>query len=157
MSFDVSKFQSASFVAREEDVEVKDLHDFFPEGEKPIIRVRGLHGEELARVHEALGKTKNLTKLVDGLLSSYSQDKLEAIKESLGFTTNTPAEIARRLEMLVLGSVEPVFTMDMAVKFCRVWPIEFYQVTNVISRLTGQGMLPGKSNPSGKTPKSEQA
>lgn len=153
MPFDISKFQSASFIHREEDVVVKDLHDFFPDGEEPIIRVRGLNGEELASVHEAMGRNKNLSKLMDGLLSSYTQDKLEAIKETLGFTNKTPGEIAKRLEMLILGAVNPVFTMDMAVKFCKVWPIEFYTVTNTISKLTGQGMLPGKPNPSGKTHK----
>ena len=157
MPFDLKKFQGATFTPREELVEVKDLHEFFPKGEKPFIKVRGLEGQELAQVHEALSKNKNISKLVDGLLSTQSTEMLAAVQEAIGITDKTPNEIAKRLEMLVIGSVEPKFTMDMAVKFCRVWPIEFYDVTNVISRLTGQGMLPGKSKPSGTTPKSKRA
>jgi len=157
MPFDLKKFQGMAFTPRTEPVEVKDLHEFFPKGEKPVITVRGLEGQELAQVHEALSKNKNISKLVDGLLSTQSTEMLAAVQEAIGVTDKTPNEIAKRLEMLVIGAVEPKFTMDMAVKFCRVWPIEFYSVTNVISRLTGQGMLPGKSKPSGTTPKSKQA
>ena len=157
MPFDLKKFQGATFYPREDIVEVKDLHEFFPKGEKPVIKVRGLDGEELARVHEALSKNKNISKLVDGLLSTQSMEMLGAVREALGVTDKTPNEIAKRLEMLVIASVDPKFTMDMAVKFCRVWPIDFYAVTNKITQLTGQGMSLGKSKPSGTTPKSEPA
>jgi hypothetical protein len=155
MAFDLKKFSNAVFSPREELVDVPDLHEFFPEGEKPQIKVRGLDGQELARVHDALSKNKNIGKLIDGLLSSQSTEMLAAVQEAIGVTDKTPNEIAKRLEMLVIASVEPKFTMDMAVKFCRVWPIEFYSVTTTISKLTGQGMMPGKSKPSGTTPESK--
>jgi len=157
MAFDLKKFQGAAFHPREDIVEVKDLHEFFPEGEECVIKVRGLNGEELAMVHEALSKNKNISRLVDGLLSTQSLEMLAAVQEAIGVTDKTPNEIAKRLEMLVIASVEPKFTMDVAVKFCRVYPIEFYAVTNKITQLTGQGMSLGKSKPSGTTPKSKQA
>ena len=54
MAFDEKKFMNTKFTPRERDVKVPDMKDFFEPNEKPIFRVRGLTGHELARVHEAV-------------------------------------------------------------------------------------------------------
>jgi len=43
------------------------------------------------------------------------------------------------LEMFVMGSVSPTADMELAIKVCKVRPIEFFEITGVINRLTGQG------------------
>jgi hypothetical protein len=62
-----------------------------------------------------------------------------------------PDDVAKRIEHLVLGSVDPVCTPDLAVRLCETYPVEFYQLTTKILELTGKGQEPGKSKRSGKT------
>jgi hypothetical protein len=57
----------------------------------------------------------------------------------LGLIKDTPGEIAKRLEMLVMGSVAPAVSLPVAVKLAEAFPIEFLQLTNEISDLTGRG------------------
>ena len=94
--------------------------------------------------------------MLEALLSKNSNDKIEAMRKSLGISADVPEEIARRLEMLTIGSVEPKLTLDIAVKLSETFPIEFYQLTTKISELTGKGHVPGKPKPSGETTRSEQ-
>lgn len=153
MSFDVKKFQNTKFIQRTEDVKVEALKSFFDEKEQPVFKVRNLSGEELGRVNQAVQKHKNTAAILDGLLSNIDKEKIEAIKASLGSTDKTPDDIARRLEMLILGCVDPKLDMQACVKLCKFFPIEFYDLTNTITRLTGLGSELGKPKPSGKTKK----
>ena len=89
-------------------------------------------------------------------MSPDAKDKTEAVKGLMG-VNETPADIAKRLEWLVLASVDPPCTLDLAVRLCETFPIEFYQLTNKIYELTGRGQVPGKQPPSGEIPKSEPA
>lgn len=156
MAFNEKKFMSTNFTPRTKDVKVPDMKDFFDDDSEPVFRVRGLTGNELARVHEAVDKHRDIAGLVSGLLSGQSQEKIDSIRSAIGVTDDVPAEIARRLEMLSIASVDPVISLELAVKFCESYPIEFYSVTGAISELTGQGQLPGKPTPSGKTKASNQ-
>lgn len=153
MSFDINKFQNAKFIERIESVKIEVLKDYFGPKEDPIFKVRNLTGEELGRVNQAIQKHKNTSAILDGLLSNVSKEQIEAIKQTIGSTDKTPDDIARRIEMLILGSVEPKIDLTLAKRICQFFPIEFYDLTNTITRLTGLGSELGKSKPSGKTQK----
>ena len=155
MGFDTKKFLKTKFVPRTETHPVPDMRDYFPEGVEPVWKVRGLTGQELGRAEEAAARNKNIAAILEGLTGDASKDKAEAVKELLGVGGNTPQDIAKRLEHLVLGSVDPFCTSELAVRLCEVFPIEFYQLTNKILMLTGKGQMPGKSVPSGVTAVSE--
>jgi hypothetical protein len=98
-----------------------------------------------------MDKNRNITGILEGLVSPDQKEKISALKSALGLSEKTPDDIARRIQLLVLGGVEPKFDQESAVRFCRVFPVEFFQLTNRITELTGQGHVPGKAKPSGET------
>jgi hypothetical protein len=158
MPFDTKKFLKTKFQPRTEEVPVKNLADFFAPGEKPVWIVRGLTGQELGRANEAVEKNKNVAAILDALIGSTSQEKADAIKSAIGLDAGqTPADVVKRLDHLVMGSVAPVCTQEMAVRVCEAYPIEFFMLTNAILKLSGQGQTAGKQKPSGATTESEQA
>lgn len=145
--FDSKKFLQTSFVPREATVSVPDMAGFFPEGEDPAWAVKGLTGVELARTNEAVARNKDIATMLDGLLSTQNKEKIESIKQMVGIDGKVPDDIAKRIELLILGSVDKVDT-EIAVKICSTFPIEFYEITTKILALTGQGHVPGKPKPS---------
>lgn len=156
MGFDSKKFLKSKFVHRTEEVPVPDLQAFFPEGEPAVWKVRGLTGQELGRVKEAPERQQKMSGILEGLLSSVTKDVVEGVKAALGAgTAESPADIAIRIEQLVIGSIDPVCTLDLAVKMCEVSAIMFFLLTNKITILTGQGQMPGKFKPSSETQASE--
>jgi hypothetical protein len=157
MAFDSKRFLKTKFTARTEDVPVPDLAAFFPDDAKPVWKVRGLTGQELGRANEAAERNKNVAAILEGLASGAGKEQTEAVKELLGVGGSTPQDIAKRLEILSIGSVDPQCAPDLAVRLCEAYPVEFYQITNRINFLTGQGQMPGKQPPSGETPKSAPA
>ncbi len=157
MPFDAKKFLKTKFMHRTEDVPVPDLAAFFPEGARPVWRVRGLTGHELGRSNEAAARNKSILAILEGITSAMSKDTTQAIRELIGTDGSTPQDVAKRIEQLVIGSVDPECTQELAVRLCEVKPIEFWALTNMIVRLTGLGQMPGKQEPSGETPKSAPA
>jgi len=157
MSFDAKKFLKTKFVPRTAEVPVPDLAAFFEEGMPTVWKIRGLTGHELGRVNEAADRNKNMAAILEGLASEASKDKAEAVKDMLGLGKDTPQDIAKRIEQLTIASIDPKCTTDLAVRLCEVYPIEFYQITNMILQLTGQGQMPGKPQPSGTITESEPA
>lgn len=153
--FDSKKLLQTQFIPRENTVSVPDMKDFFPEGEKPEWKVRGLTGIELARVNEAVAKNKDVAAILEGLISSSSQEKINSVKQLIGADEKVPNDIAKRVEFFILGSVEPKVDTELAIKICTVFPIEFFEITNKITVLTGKGHVPGKPKPSGKIQKSK--
>jgi len=145
MPFDAKKFLKTKWTARAEEVPVPDLAAFFPDGAKPVWKVRGLTGQELGRANEAAERMKNVAAILEGLASGAAKEQTEALKDLLGVGGQTPQDIAKRLEHLVIGSVDPKCTPDLAVRLCETFPVEFFQITNRIVQLTGQGQLPGNS------------
>jgi len=147
MQFDADKFASAAFKRREEDVPVKDLAAWFKgtkEGEVPVWRVRGLTGEELARVNEASARNRNKNAVIDALNSDKSEKVTDAIRELIGTGSSVPDDLARRIELLTMGSVAPECSHQVAVKLAEAYPVEFYELTTKITTLTGMGSEPGK-------------
>jgi hypothetical protein len=153
MAFDAQKFQGAGFKDRIEEVDVNDLKAFFGSKEKPIWKVRGLTGEELAFARDAEERTRNINALVEGLAGQAAKAKIKVIKDELGLTDEkVPADYIRRLEILRYGSVDPEIDKPTSVKLAANFPTIFYQLTNRILELTGLGRL-GESNGSGTTKK----
>jgi hypothetical protein len=144
MAFDVNKFLQTSFKHRTEAVPVPDMKEFFEEESKPEFIVRGLTGQEIGRCAEAATKRESVNMLISGLMTTVTQETVEAAKDVLGVGKDTPQDIAKRIEHLVAGSVDPVCSLDLAVKVCETFPIEFYQITNKIMELSGRGQVPGK-------------
>jgi hypothetical protein len=150
---DLQKFLQAQFQAREATIALPpDLHEFFGKS----WRVRGLTAAELARANEAASRGDSMRALVTALAGA--GDKAEAIKSSLGLSDEeVPADISRRIEMLAAGSLEPKLgaeNRDVAVRLAESFPTVFYELTNKILSLTGDGAEVGKPKRSTKTPAS---
>lgn len=157
MPFDVQRFTSARWEPRTERVPVPDLAEWFGEDEEAVFVVRGLSGPELGRCTEAVTRNRDRAALAEGLLSADDGERIQALRETLGVGTAVPDDIAKRLEMLELGSVEPKMDHGSVVKFCEAFPVEFYQLTTIILRLTGRGHQPGKPVRSTKSQTSKTA
>lgn len=155
MGFDAKKFLQTQFIPREENVPVPDMKDFFPEGAKPEWKVRGLTGIEVAYANEAAERNENIAEWLQGILSKNTQEKIDAVKELVGVGEKIPGEVAKCVEYLIVGSLCPIVDIEMALKICKVFPIEFKQIAMRIIKLTGQGHVPGKPKPSGEIQKSK--
>jgi hypothetical protein len=152
MGFDLERFEQTRFVPREGTMHLPELQVFFGEGEPPEFRVRGLEGEEMARVFAAVRTNTDLAGLVEAIAAGESAEKISGIRQALGIGDRVPDEVAKRIEQLVLGSVAPRFNRAAAVKLCQAYPVEFWQLTNQISELTGLGSVPGEPASSTPTP-----
>ena len=137
MAFNAEKFERSKFEARRAKVPVPALSDFFDGGETPEWEVRGLSAVELHKAMEAGKRQGSIEAIVKAIAAN--QDQAGAVRKALGLTKDTPGEIAKRLEMLVMGSVAPAVSLPVAVKLAEAFPIEFLQLTNEISDLTGRG------------------
>lgn len=151
--FDTKRFMNTQFIPREEDVPVPDLKDFFEEGEKPVWRVRNISGQEMGVVNETVqNNRKALVSVIEKMFATMSVKDAEKVSGMVTDPDRVTDEMAKRLEMLVLGSVSPEVNMDMAIKLCRVRCVEFFDITNTINRLTGLGHeAKKKPGHSGKT------
>ena len=146
MPFSADKFQRAAFEPRTEIVEIQSLAEFFGEGEKPEFTVRGLTASELHKAMEAGARNKSVDAVVKAI--STSKDQIAAIRAAIGLSADTPGEIAKRIEMMVAGCVAPKVDHAIAAKLAEVCPVEFYDLTNRITNLTGQGSSRVKPQPS---------
>ncbi|KKN41614.1 hypothetical protein LCGC14_0721470 [marine sediment metagenome] len=149
MGFDITKFDQAKIVDRTVEIPVPELAVFFAEDEKPIWKVRQLGALELAIANEAKNVNKNLQELIDKLLSSVPEDKVEALLESLGLTqrkpdTPAPEDYVYRVACLYQGSVEPEIDQVQAVRLALMNGNVFYKLSNKIIQLSGQGAQLGE-------------
>jgi len=141
MGFDLAKFESMQFKHREKEIPVPELKDFFDE-KGQVWTVRGLTGEELARVNEAVTNNTDISSVISAVAAQVPEGKVNAIKEMMGISDDSvPNDIVRRIAMIVIATTSFEFAQDMAVKFCRVFPTTFYKITNEITRLTGLGQV----------------
>lgn len=152
--FDTKAFLKVKFTPRTKDVKVPGMAAFFGDSE-PVWQVRGLTGEEHAKVDEAAQQSKDMLAIVEGMVSAAEQDKTEAVRELLGLSGEVPQELIKRHEMLTIASLKPKISREIAVKLAKVYPIEMRILTGTIMQLTGLGQQPGKLPGSGKTKKSE--
>ncbi len=140
--FNLDRFERAKLEPRTERVLVPALAPFFEEGAEPVFVVRGVGATELHTAMEA-SKRQNAVETVVTALAT-QKEQVQVIRRALGLAGDTPGEIAKRLELLVAGSVEPKLSLPQAVKLAEGFPIEFMQLTNAITVLTGQGCEVGK-------------
>jgi hypothetical protein len=137
MPFQADRFENETFVARRKRIPVPALAKWFDDGEEPVWEVRGLNSNELHRCLEAGQRQRSVESIVKAIAQTI--DQATAVRKAIGLTTDTPGEIAKRMEMLTLGSVQPAVTLTTVVKLAETFPIEFLQLTNDISELTGKG------------------
>lgn len=151
---DLQKFLSAALVPRQTTLEVPELAAWF--GDKPPVwTVRGLSAAELSRANEASAHGLDNARAMVAALAG-DGDKAAAIRRGLGLSDeDVPTDVSRRIEMLSAGSVLPELgpnNREVAVKLAEAFPTTFYQLTNAITNLTGQGSEVGKPQRSGTTP-----
>ncbi len=137
MPFDAERFKRAGYTPRVEEVPMPVLAEFFGEGEAAVFVVRGLSANELHLAIEAGARNRNVDAVVKAIASS--ADQVANIRQALGMSTDTPGEISKRLQMLVSGAVSPEIDDAVAAKLAETFPVEFYDLTNRITALTGQG------------------
>ncbi len=131
-----------------------ELKPFF-DGDNPVWKVRGLTGQELGRANDAADRNKKIASVVEGITARSHKKIAKAVRQTID--PDTPQDVAKRLEHLILGSLDPECDLELALKICERFPVEFYAITNKILELTGLGHMPGKPKPSGKTQKSGRA
>ena len=150
---DLDRFTQAKYSPRTEDVKVPDLAEYFADGEDAVWTVKGLTAIEVAQTKQSYDRSETARALIGALANS--PDKIEAVTSALGLTgSDVPQDVSRRIESLMLGSVSPKIdanSRDAVVKLAETFPVTFYELTNKIDSLTGQGQEPGKPKPSGKT------
>jgi hypothetical protein len=155
VSFDLNRFRATSLTPRQAVVAVPDLAHWYGDAE-PVWTVRGLTGEEIARANEANQRATLVAAAVEALASAAGSktDQTEAMRTLIGYGTETPADLAKRFDHLVAGSVEPQIDREIAVRLFMAYPIVGYTLTNKILELTGLGPDLGKAQPSTPTPES---
>lgn len=141
MPFDAEAFQAADLQHRTADVLVPALASFFG-ADAPVWRVRGLTASELNLASDAARRRSNIDAVVQSIAANAVQ--VDAARKVFGLSKDTPGEIAKRLEMLVAGSVEPKIDLPVAVRLAEKFPGDFISLTEQIAELTGQGALVGK-------------
>jgi len=149
MAFKNTAFLKTEFSAREKTLKVPSLEPFF-EGEAEWV-IRGQTGEELSRLFELEVTQKSLATVVESLRNSASVTN--DLKSILGLGTDVPLDLVKRFNQLVCCSICPEINQQTAVKFAECYPVEFYWITNEITKLTGLGMQAAvkKPTPSGKS------
>jgi hypothetical protein len=151
----LQRFLSAALAPRQLEVEVPELAGvLFDDGEKPAWTVRGLTAAELGRAKQASEEGLDTVKaLVEAMAGD--GDKAAQIRKAFGLgDDDVPQNISYRIELLAAGSVSPALgteNRDVAVKLAEAFPTVFYDLTNKVLTLTGQGAVLGKPKRSGKT------
>lgn len=151
----VQRFLDAALSPRELDVTVPELvGTLFDAGESAVWTVRGLTAAELGRAKQASEEGLDTVKALVQAMAG-DGDKAAQIRKAFGLSDDdVPPDVSYRIEVLAAGSVSPVLGVenrDVAVKLAEAFPTTFYDLTNKILNLTGQGAVLGKHKRSGKT------
>lgn len=153
---DLQSFLNAALQPRQQRVPVPELEHWLTPGAEAVWVVRGLTAAELARANRAAEHGLSNVRALVAALAGDAANKAATIRQTLGLSDDdVPADVSRRIEMLAAGSVSPVLgpdNRDVAVKLAEAYATRFYELTNVILNLTGQGADPGKAKRSGPTP-----
>lgn len=142
-----------AFTPRTGSVSVPALVSWFEEGDEPLFTVCSLSFEQLSKADAMADNSGAMIKLMESLQAKNGKEIGEGIRDAFGVGLETPPNMVKRINHLIMGSVEPVIDEEMAVKLACTFPIEFTQVTNKIIELTGKGYEPGKPQGCTATPK----
>jgi hypothetical protein len=151
MSFDLTEFSKSKFKTRTMRVPVTSeaLCHFFGEDDKKEFTVKGLTGEELGRCENSHSRIKMIKNGLEALLGP-GENNVKAIKDLLSLGGDAlEDDVARRIELLCLGCVDPELDEQQAAKITKVAPVDAKNLTNHVLILSGQGMLPGGLQASG--------
>lgn len=151
MPFNNNKFMKQNLEHRTESVAVPALADWFGKDEEAVWEVRGLSGAEVVRSNDAVTRNKDMANITEALVSNGDKEKVKALRQIIGNTDDVPADMAKRLDMIVNASINPEIDKPLAVKLAEHFPVEFMIITNKITVLTGMGSSMVKPKPSGKT------
>ncbi len=149
MAFDVKKIKKTKFSSRESDVSVPELTEFFDADEPAVWKVRNLSGMEVGQVNETAKKYQQIEVAQKALVGTH-EEKIKAFKSIFGVVDGLSEEMARRTEVLILGSVSPECDKDLAGIIREKYPLAFVKITDKIYEMTGLGAVPGKPKPSTK-------
>lgn len=155
--FDADKFIRAKFELRTKKLEFSPFAsmDFDKE-----LTVRALTGVEFAKCLDAKNDQEKREEVAQALMSSQSEEKMDALRKMMGLTNDTTGDLSRRVESLMIGIVSPDIPetkrRDVVLKILEYFVTDFYLVTNEIWNMTGEGGLL-KQRHSGKSPQSEPA
>ncbi len=139
--FDTRAFMRAEFQPREGTVDVSKsaLKEFFHDGNQAVWKVRGLTANEIARSNEASERNGRLETLINAMTTQNRLDIADGVKEMIGIGDDVHSEIAKMLEHLIFGSINPEVPRELAVRIATVAPVEFYMISRKIMELTGLG------------------
>lgn len=156
MGFDANQYLNTQLEPRTADIDVPALAAYFAEGDEPKWRVRGLSANEMARSKDAQDKQRNGAALITALQGGNKTEKVRELQSALGYSDDTHADIARRMELLAAGSVDPECPLELAVRLAEKHPVTFYKLTNSILDLSAMGAEEAEKKPvpSGQTQKS---
>ena len=153
---DLNAFRNTELSQRLETIKVPELRPFFAEGEEPIWTVRGLTANEIFKADGAKMAQSRASALAEAITSGSRDEIIKEVQAALGQSGDVQPETARRLEMLVSGSVDPVVTIQDSVRLAEHFPTVFIQLTNAILKLSGRGAdAKKKPTTSGETPASK--
>jgi len=125
------------------------------ENSPPFWRCRQLTAIEIALVNQQVENSKNTDQLIERLWSNYSKEKINAIKNIIGFGEPEidasgepevlPEDYIRRMYVALYGLIDPKPTdIQWVRKFARNWPQEFMMISTKILSLTGFGASLGE-------------
>ena len=138
MPFDIERFEHTKMQRRTEDVPVPDLAAFFEEDEPRVWTIQTLTAAELCRCNEAKERAGAVGNILEAV-SLVGREQIDALRKALGMTKDVPGEIAKRVQLLVEGSVMPKVTHSQAVLLSERYGTDFYMITNKILILAGSG------------------
>lgn len=154
MAFDVNKFASQKFADRVSQYKIpagSGLRNFFDEDEEaPAFSVRGLTAAEIGRTRDAVAQNRDMGAIIEKLIGGAPSEKGVALQQII--RPDTPDDVAKRLEIVHIGLVEPRLNFPDVVRLAENFPVEFYAIADLIMALTGLGRLPGKPESCSATP-----
>jgi hypothetical protein len=154
MPFNSEAFKQAHFEPRTATIKVPELAEWFDGPAEWIVRAPAAN--DLARANEAKARLDRTEALAQALASGTGGEVLREAQRALGRSNDTEPDIARRMELIEACSVDPVCDREMSLKLAQFAPVQFYQVTNRILILSGQGPATAKKRKrSGAIPASE--
>jgi len=107
--------------------------------ESPTWTVRAPTANELAIANESRERRAQMDGLVEALAKGGKSKIVSEFREKFGLSGDLRPDIARRMDLLVLCSVDPVCDEQDAVWLAEHHPVLFYSVTNAIMELAGDG------------------
>ena len=159
MNFDIKEFERLELKQKEEEFEANELRLLFPnipKDERIVIKIRALTGAEFYKVSEMHKPNQFALMLIKALEEGNINEGAEAIKEALNKADQNP-EYKFRIEVLVLGTVEPRFNHAQAVKLFQHFPVVAHRITERILELTGSGSELKKKKQDSDTSKTKRS